>query len=255
MMTKKTLFFVLTTLVLSSLTTLAQTLQVPSAEAAKTTAVPQLLWRASGLELIGTKVVNVQSGDTITILRNGITYSFKLLAIDAPDSGQPIFDNSRETLSKLVDKKDVKIAVQAQYSNGTFVGTLYRNGRDIGLKQLEKGMAWYLRRDAEQLTDSVKKTYLDAQTYAASAGVGLWAEDRPIPPWVYRGEDLATDVKIAEPETKTLVMPPDRPMPSSNGHTYILGPRGGCYYIAESGRRVYAKDKRLCSTSMAVAKP
>lgn len=32
----------------------------------------------------------------------------------------------------------------------------------------------------------------------------------------------------------------------SGGRTYIRGPRGGCYYLTDSGRKVYVKDKSLC---------
>lgn len=33
---------------------------------------------------------------------------------------------------------------------------------------------------------------------------------------------------------------------NSNGRTYITGPRGGCYYLTGSGKKVYVSDKSLC---------
>ena len=38
----------------------------------------------------------------------------------------------------------------------------------------------------------------------------------------------------------------DDKKPSKDGRTYIKGSRGGCYYINDSGKKVYVKDKSLC---------
>ena len=44
---------------------------------------------------------------------------------------------------------------------------------------------------------------------------------------------------------KGVARPSDRPARSA-GRTYLKGPQGGCYYIAESGRKTYVK-KELCN--------
>ena len=141
-------------------------------------------------------------------------------------------------------------------SSESLTGTVYYDGRDIGLRLLEKGMAWYSKRSAELQTAVVRKSYSDAQGYASSVGIGLWSADDPVPPWVFRGEDLSPVTKASEKKDSQAVRLSD-PLPplSDDGHKYVLGPRGGCYYVADSGRRVYVKDKRRCEVSTADLKP
>jgi endonuclease YncB( thermonuclease family) len=210
------------------------------------------------------KVISVENGDTIIVKVDGKepnTYQVKLQAVDAPDIGQPYFENARKSLSKLVHKKEVKVAIQTVYAPGMIIGTVYRDDRDVGLELLEKGMAWHFKRFANQQPNGERKSYADAQEYASTAGLGLWSDDRPTPPWVFRGEPIqanASDANEAGSNTKqlpasnvvkTAVKTPAAPVvtaTTANSRKYKLGPRGGCYYIAESGSKVYVKDKTLC---------
>ena len=227
-----------------------------SIEAGKTVSAPGTTNSTNGKEFIEGKVISIESGDAITVESSGRKYSVKLQSIDAPDNGQSYFESSRKTLSKLINKKDVRIVVLGRDPGESLTGTVYYDGRDIGLRLLEKGMAWYSKRSAEVQTAVVRKSYSDAQAYASSAGVGLWTEDDPVPPWVFRGEELTPAAKASEKENAQATQPSD-PLPplTDDGHKYVLGPRGGCYYIADSGRRVYVKDKRRCSVSTAEFKP
>ena len=223
-------------------------------------------------ESIEGKVVSVENGDTVIVKvddKEDTTYQVKLQAVDAPDIGQPYFENARKSLSKLVLKKDVKVEVQTVYAKGMMIGTVYRDGRDVGLELLEKGMAWHFKRFAYQQPVAERKSYSDAQEYASNAGRGLWSDDRPTPPWVYRGESTqanapdSTDnkqipksdvIKTAGTVPAAPVSAP-RTLPASGSRKYILGPRGGCYYVAESGSKVYVKDKSLCTVASSESKP
>jgi endonuclease YncB( thermonuclease family) len=216
------------------------------------------------------KVVSVENGDTIMVKADGDesdTYQVKLHAVDAPDIGQPYYENARKSLSKLILKKDVTVKIQNAYARDMIIGTVYRDGRDIGLELVEKGFAWHFKRFANQQPAGERKSYADAQEYASTAGRGLWSDDRPTPPWVFRGEvDQANAPGFTETGSnnkelpagdvlKTSATTPARPVtvskPSSasTSRKYILGPRGGCYYIAESGSKVYVKDKTLCGVA------
>ena len=221
-------------------------------------------------ELIEGKVVSVENGDTIIVQVGGeipFTYLVKLQAVDAPDIGQPYYENSRNALSKLVYKKDVKVVVNSIYAKGMAIGTVFRNGRDVGLEMLEKGFAWHFKRFAYQQPSSDRKSYAEAQDYASASGLGLWSENRPTPPWVFRGENAAgtsptTAASVPAPDPmpagSTLKGSASRPPVSSSsepGRKYILGPRGGCYYVASGGGKVYVKDKSLCGVSQSDAKP
>ncbi|MGH9947378.1 MAG: thermonuclease family protein [Pyrinomonadaceae bacterium] len=193
-------------------------------------------------ELIEGTVVAVDDGDTISILTADQTsYKVRLQAIDAPDDRQPYFDKSRKRLSNLLLKTDVKAMVHSKDSNDMLIATVYQEGRDIGLIQIENGMAWHDKRYLHLQTPSGQKSYADAQTKAVKERKGLWDDKNPIPPWVFRG-----DVMTAQPVNPVNA---NENVPAQTGdRKYILGPRGGCYYIKESGSKVYVKDKSLCGT-------
>lgn len=228
-------------------------------------------------DLIEGKVVSVENGDTIIVQVDAdvpLTYLVKLQAVDAPDIGQPYYENSRNALSKLVYKKEVEVVVNTIYDKGMVIGTVFRDGRDIGLGMLEKGFAWHYKRFAYQQPSSDRKSYADAQDYASTAGLGLWSENRPTPPWIFRGENPAgtsasapaTSAKgvAASPSGTAIrssaVTPTSAPAASTSGTSnsgrkYILGPRGGCYYVSSGGGKVYVKDKSRCGVSQSGAKP
>lgn len=54
-----------------------------------------------------------------------------------------------------------------------------------------------------------------------------------------------TDAETKTTEVKTVESEPIKKTDSSD-RTYIRGSRGGCYYLNDSGKKVYVKDKSLC---------
>ncbi len=195
-------------------------------------------------------VIAVEDGDTITVQSADRTiYLVRLQAIDAPEFKQDNFKNSKKSLSSLVLNKNVKVIVVTKDTDGKNIGTVWLDGSDIGLIQLEKGMAWHYRRFAYEQAPNVRKQYADAQTKAQSDVVGIWSEKKPIPPWVFRG-DLVEPTKSSSAAQSTRSAAPPPP-----GRKYILGPMGGCYYLAEDGHKVYVKDKSRCQATTTVDKP
>lgn len=94
------------------------------------------------------------------------------------------------------------------------------------------------------LTASGKKSYVDKRFCEHTAPV-LDSPENP-------EEDLKDNTKE---ETKTVPAVPPQSLPvekqvvkigSSSGRTYVRGPRGGCYYLSDSGKKVYVSDKNLC---------
>jgi endonuclease YncB( thermonuclease family) len=194
-------------------------------------------------------VVAVEDGDTISVLTGGkISYQVRLQGIDAPEDRQPYFDKSRKHLSNLLLKEPVKAVFYSKDSNGRLIATVYQNGRDVGLMQIENGLAWHYKRFSYEQTAGARKSYADAQAKAVAERKGLWDDKKPIPPWVFRGDTFAMD--------------PNVPVNGANGSAtstgdrkYILGPRGGCYYLTDGGAKVYVQDKSLCAAASTAQKP
>lgn len=214
---------------------------------------------AENLRLIEGRVVTVIDGDTIAVqTADRSLRDVRLQGIDAPDEKQDHFKKSRKNLVELLLDKDVNVVVHKKDQKGIYIGSVYLGGRDIGLLQVEWGMAWHYKHFAYEQTAENRKRYAQAETKAKEDRLGLWGEKSPIAPWIARGES-----KPLEPVTlRTVAAPAVIPAVSTKAGTsantsankkYQLGPRGGCYYVSESGRKVYVKDKSLCSGSKTAA--
>lgn len=213
------------------------------------------------LSLIEGKVTLVYDGDTLSVeTRDGKVYSIWLKGVDAPESKQNYGKKSRKALAELVEGKEVSVVVHKKGQFDRYIGNVYLNGEDIGFKQIEAGMAWHFKQYSYEQTPEERKKYAQAQAAAQNDRRGLWEDKEPVAPWVYRNEkaddaaknekseDAAKEEKT-EPDAEKVEEKPTGANGSGAGgdRKYILGPRGGCYYVSESGRKVYVKDKSLCA--------
>lgn len=124
-------------------------------------------------------VTAVRDGDTIE-LSNGQV--IRLYGIDAPEKGQPYGKESTDNLKELVEGQKVSINSESWDRYGRLVARVGRDGSDMSNEQLRDGMAWHYT----QYSDS--KLYERSEREARDAGLGLWADPNPVPPWKWRKE-------------------------------------------------------------------
>ena len=60
------------------------------------------------------------------------------------------------------------------------------SGRDVGLEQLRRGLAWHFKRYDKEQAAKDRATYADAEATARRFRVGLWQDDGVTAPWVWR---------------------------------------------------------------------
>lgn len=189
--------------------------------------------------LIEGKVVEVNDGDNISVeTRDRKVYAIRLQGIDAPEEKQNFGKKAGKKLADLIMKKEVKVIVHRKDASDRYIGSVYLDGKDISLKQIENGMAWYFKPHGADQTPEDRTRYAQAELVARAKGVGLWDDKDPVPPWVFRGDKPFVEAPVTQ-STSGAVKDPSK--------KYILGPRGGCYYVSESGSKVYVKDKSFCS--------
>jgi endonuclease YncB( thermonuclease family) len=197
-------------------------------------------------------VLAVEDSDRVKIAADdGSIYSVTLLGVDAPDENQGFFKKARKRLSELVDGKDVTVMLRTNERDESYA-VLFVGGDDIGLHLIRDGLAWFSPLRAATQNDSDQDQYKEAEASAKTAKKGLWDDKDPVAPWTFRGEKLVTTatppstaLKLASPTgSTTQPAPRAEPVP---GRAYILGPRGGCYYLNDQGIKVYVKDKSLCN--------
>ena len=139
---------------------------------------------AAGLQV---RVVAVSDGDTITVidgLRN--RYKVRLTGIDAPEKSQAFGDRSRQALASRVFDQEVIIELGQSDRYGRILSKVVMNGADVNLKQVVSGMAWHYRKYQKDQTPEDRVAYLQAESAARAAGVGLWRDRNATPPWDYR---------------------------------------------------------------------
>lgn len=132
-------------------------------------------------EILG-RVVGVSDGDTITILdeMDKGRFRIRLYGIDCPEKKQAYGNKAKQFLASLVYGKRVSVRFSSIDRYGRILGRVYLSGKDINLAMISAGLAWhYVKYD-----NNIR--YSDAEKKARSAGLGLWSDRSPVPPWVFR---------------------------------------------------------------------
>ena len=88
------------------------------------------------------KIIVVIDGDTVVIRRASGLLKIRLAEIDAPEKGQPFGEESKQSLSNMVLRKQVKVESRAADKYGRMVATLHAGGLDVNTEQVRRGMAW-----------------------------------------------------------------------------------------------------------------
>ena len=127
------------------------------------------------------QVVQVLSGDTFRVMRDGKAVTVRLKTVDAPELDQPWGDKAHGALSTLTLKQQVKVKPATIDENGRFVANvIIPSGHDVAAVLAANGLVWHWPQygnDADVQRIS---------TLAKGNAKGLWSEPDPIPPWQWK---------------------------------------------------------------------
>ena len=147
---------------------------------------------ASGQTILIGLVVGVTDGDTITLLDDDKRqHKIRLDGIDAPEKGQAFGDRSKQSLSELAYGRDARADCQKTDKYRREVCKVYVDGEDVGLDQIQRGMAWHFKRYESEQRPEDRRAYADAEVEARKAKRGLWRDPQPVPPWDFRARGVA----------------------------------------------------------------
>ena len=119
-------------------------------------------------ESIEAKVLKIYDGDTATLLHNGNTLKVRLYGIDAPELKQKFGVESRNNLKKLCPiQSNIQLQIKDKDKYGRIVGILKCNNQDANAMQVAQG-------------------YAHLELKAKLKSKGLWSEENPIKPSLYR---------------------------------------------------------------------
>lgn len=152
-------------------------------------------------DVLNGKVVRLSDGDTVTILdADNRTTRVRLSGIDAPEKQQPFGQQSKINLSRLVFNQDVTVDWHKLDRYGRTVGKIMVRPSDcascgmtldVGLAQIQIGLAWWYRTYAKEQTPEDREKYDATQQKARTEQMGLWSDVEPIPPWDWRKKEHA----------------------------------------------------------------
>jgi len=150
-------------------------------------------------------VFAVSDGDTLKARCDGraATVTVRLAGIDAPEYRQPFGQRSRQKMVELALDQPARLECQKREDKyGRQVCRVWvapdhcrKGGRrsencpltlDAGHALLTVGLAWWDERFAYTEPPQMRSAYAFSQDEARARHVGLWSDDDPVPPWLWR---------------------------------------------------------------------
>ena len=125
-------------------------------------------------------VVRVKDGDSLVVDSNGREVEVRLADIDTPEFNQPRGDEARDVLRSLVDGKEVRLELIGGDAYRRIVAHVFVGDLDVNAELVRRGLAWVRR------AYDPAPSLIALEDGARQAERGLWADDDPVPPWIWR---------------------------------------------------------------------
>jgi endonuclease YncB( thermonuclease family) len=140
-----------------------------------------------GASLFG-KVIEVNSGDVLTIYNLNRPVRVKLLGVDAPEMNQVFGDVAKKHLSDLILDKSVLVEYSGIASDSSLTGRVLLNDADIGAQMIRDGAAWF-DTNTNRLSGTDRDLYQQSEQAARNERRGLWQQENPVAPWEFVREE------------------------------------------------------------------
>lgn len=128
------------------------------------------------------KVIKVVDGDTYDVLTSDFkTIRIRMNGIDAPEKKQAFGTRSKDYLSSLCFGKMVKIVPINYDRNKRLIADSFTDrGSNLSREMLRAGYAWHFKKYSKD------KKMSEDENHARKNRAGLWVDNEPIAPWVFR---------------------------------------------------------------------
>lgn len=128
------------------------------------------------------KVIKVIDGDTLIVTTANVKMKIRLWGIDCPEYNQPYGLAAKKFTDLLCSEKIVTIRIidTDKYQRKVCV-VLLKNNQSVNELLVKNGFAWWYEYYAPN-TASLNS----AQNFACIHKIGLWQDQKPIKPWIWR---------------------------------------------------------------------
>ena len=141
-----------------------------------------LLPGAAAAETLSGVVVGIKDGDSLAVRVGGRRVWVRIYGVDCPEGGQAYGRRAREYTTRLALGRTVRVLPVTRDKYGRVVaGVILPSGGRLGADLIRAGLAWWYRWYAPH-----DREFEALEAEARAKRRGLWAEDDPTPPWVWR---------------------------------------------------------------------
>lgn len=149
--------------------------------------LPLTTWSEEPATGTPARIVRILDGDTVeALLEDKTRLRVRLESIDAPEKKQAFSARSSAALAELVFGKDVKLVQTGKDRYGRTLAWIHVGGKNVNEEQVRNGWAWHYRKYSKSPSLQV------LEDEARKARRGLWADDKPTPPWEFRSSKKAS---------------------------------------------------------------
>src|SRR5690606_25137151 len=138
----------------------------------------------NGQEIRG-KIIYVNDGDTYHFVsdENNFKMKIRLSEVDCPETLQEFGLEAKEFVVNRILNKKVFIQVKERDRYGRYVAhIMYDDSKSLAEELLKNGWAWHFKR----YSDNDRFSKLEEE--ARSKKLGLFANEKAIPPWEFRSK-------------------------------------------------------------------
>lgn len=138
---------------------------------------------ANAIELEG-RVLRIGENGAIELgMRGTPPIWVELYGIELPAPGQKYAREAWRGLERMLGREKVDVEIIGRNDWGNLMGIVTAQGQNVNRQMLIQGLAWVYPAQCEK---DFCGDWLNLQQSAKSAGVGLWLEPNPTPPWEWR---------------------------------------------------------------------
>ncbi len=190
------------------------------------------------------KVIGVQDGDTIKVLKGKKTFVIRLADIDCPEKKQPFGNVAKKFTSDLCFGKEVRIIPTRKPDRyKRIIATVWIDTISLTKELVKSGLAWHF-------TNYSKDPLLAKLEQQARANKqGLWKDQNPTPPWEWRQpKKAAVQDVLPSPVIPLLVLPKllftykAQSSVCNVTRTKLVNPAGNCYFFVKEAYETKSND-------------
>ena len=135
-------------------------------------------------------VVGVLDGDTLKVLApDGQEFRVRLYGIDCPETskrgkpGQAYGNVAKKRVNELIRKNEVELDTYGQDRYGRTIAVVRSGAINVNETLVTEGLAWIYDRYCKE---SFCRSWKNSEKKSRQNGIGLFADQNPMPPWVWR---------------------------------------------------------------------